>query len=142
LKSLETEINRIIVAKIEPDEDLIDSILRLVKIYDIKSGFLNGIGAFKKFTIGYFDLNKKTYKYKTFNEYVEMISCIGNIAYKDGEPIIHVHISVGRSNYNVIGGHLSQPSIISVTGEVCIYETDQKVKRSTDQRFNLALMDL
>ena len=142
MKYLETEINRIIVAKIEPDEDLIDSILRLVKIYDIKSGFLNCIGAFKKFTIGYFDLNKKTYKYKTFNEYVEMISCIGNIAYKDGEPIIHVHISVGRSNYNVIGGHLSQPSIISVTGEVCIYEIDQKVNRIMEQRFNLPLLDL
>jgi predicted DNA-binding protein with PD1-like motif len=142
LKHLEAKINRVIVAKIEPDEDLIDSILKLVIFYDINSGFLNCIGAFKKFTLGYFDLNKKAYKYKTFTENVELISCIGNIAYKDGEPIIHAHITVGTSDYNVIGGHLSQPSIISVTSEVCIYEIDQKINRSTDQRFNLALLDL
>ena len=142
MKHLEAKISRVIVAKIEPDEDLIDSIIKLIQLYEIKSGFLNCIGAFKKFTIGYFNLNNKVYQYKTFDENVEIISCIGNIAYKDGEPIIHAHICVGMSNYNVIGGHLSQPSIISVTGEVCIYEIDQEINRSIEQQFNLALLDI
>jgi predicted DNA-binding protein with PD1-like motif len=142
LKHLEAEVKRIVVAKVEPDEDLIDSIIKLVQHYDIKSGFLNCIGAFKKITLGYYDVNKKVYKFKTFNENVELISCIGNIAYKDGDPIIHAHICVGKSNYEVIGGHLSQPSIISVTGEVCIYEINQEIKRSMEPQFDLALMNL
>ncbi len=142
MKSIETNIGRVIVARVMPDEDLIDAIKVLVKNYDIKSGLINVIGAFKKFTIGYFDLNTKEYNFKTFEENVELISCMGNISYKDGEPIIHIHISVGKGDYNLIGGHLSQPSIISVTAEVFIYEINQKLNRVNEPSFNLSLLEL
>lgn len=142
MKSIETNIGRVIVARVMPDEDLIDAIKVLVKNYEIKGGLINVIGAFKKFTIGYFDLNTKEYKFKTFEENVELISCMGNISYKDGDPIIHIHISVGKGDYNLIGGHLSQPSIISVTAEVFIYEINQKLNRVNDPPFNLSLLEL
>ena len=142
MKSIETNIGRVIVARVMPDEDLIDAIKVLVKNYDIKGGLINIIGAFKKFTIGYFDLNTKEYNFKTFEENVELISCMGNISYKDGEPIIHIHISVGKGDYNLIGGHLSQPSIISVTAEVFIYEINQKLNRVNEPSFNLSLLEL
>jgi predicted DNA-binding protein with PD1-like motif len=67
---------------------------------------------------------------------------MGNISYKDGQPIIHIHISVGKDDYGIIGGHLSQPSIVSVTGEVYIYEIAQKLNRVTDPQFNLSLLEL
>jgi predicted DNA-binding protein with PD1-like motif len=142
MKSIDAKVKRVIVGKVEPDEDLIDAIIKLVNTYKIKAGLLNCIGAFKKFTIGYFDLDKKEYKFKTFNENVEMVSCLGNIAYKDGEPIIHAHVSVGRPDYSIIGGHLSQPSIISVTGEIYILEIDQQLDRSLDPQFNLSLLNI
>ncbi len=142
MKSIETNIGRVIVARVMPDEDLIDAIKDIVKKYNIKAGLINIIGAFKKFTIGYFDINAKKYEFKTFEENVELISCMGNISYKDGEPIIHIHISVGREDYNIIGGHLSTPSIVSVTGEVYIYEIGQKLNRAVDPQFGLSLLDL
>ncbi len=135
-------IKRVIIGKIEPNEDLISSIIDLVKKYDIISGIINCIGALKKFTIGFFDINSKNYKMETFDEYVELISCIGNVSYKDNEPLIHLHVTLGRNDYSVIGGHLSQPSIISVTGEVKIFEFDQKLKRINDPQFNLSLLDI
>lgn len=142
MKSLETKVTRIIVGKVEPGEDLIDSIINLVKKYNIKSGFVKCIGALKTFTIGFYIINSKEYKMKTFNENVELISCMGNISYKDGEPIIHLHVSLGRSDYTVIGGHLSKPSIVSVTGEVSIIEIDKKINRVNDPQFNLSLLEL
>ena len=142
MKSIETKVGRVFVARIMPDEDLIDAIKELVKKHNIKAGLINVIGALKKFTIGYFDLNTKEYKFKTFEEDVELISSMGNISYKDGEPIIHMHISVGKDDYSIIGGHLSQPSIISVTGEVYIYEIAQKLNRVNDPQFNLSLIEL
>ena len=131
-----------IVGKIEPGEDIIDSIIELVKNHDIKSGFIKCIGALKTFTIGFYIIDSKEYKMETFNEYVELISCIGNIAYKDGEPIIHLHVSLGKSDYSVIGGHLSKPSIVSVTGEVSIIEIEKKINRVNDPQFNLSLLEL
>jgi len=142
LKSIETKIGRVIVARLMPDEDLIDAIKEIVRKYNIKAGLINVIGALKKVTIGFFDLKTKEYNFKTFEEDVELISCMGNIAYKDEEPIIHLHVSVGKDDFSIIGGHLSQPSIISVTGEVYVYEIGQKLNRSTDPQFNLSLLEL
>lgn len=142
MKSLETKISRVIVGKVEPNEDLVDSIIEMIKKYNVKSGFIKCIGALKTFTIGFYIIDSKEYKMKTFNENVELISCIGNIAYKDGEPIIHLHVSLGRGDYSVIGGHLSKPSIVSVTGEVSIYEIDQKLYRANDPQFNLSLLNI
>lgn len=142
MKSISTNIKRVIIAKIEPNEDLIDSIINLIEESKIKSGIVSCIGAFKEFTLGYFDLGTKDYNYTTFKENVELISCIGNISHKEKEPIIHLHANVGRSDYSVIGGHLSSPCLISVTAEVAIFETDIELKRKIDERFNLSLLNL
>ncbi|MFX1302477.1 MAG: PPC domain-containing DNA-binding protein [Promethearchaeota archaeon] len=142
MKSIETKVKRVIVGKIEPDEDLINSIIKMVKDSDIKSGFINCIGALKKITIGYFDVESKEYLTSTIEEYVELVSCMGNISFKEGKPIIHLHVSIGTRDYNIIGGHLMQPSIISITGEVYILEIDKKIKRVIDPQFGLSLLAL
>ena len=142
MKSTETAVGRVIVAKIEPNEDLFDAIKELIKKHKIKSGLINVIGALKQFTIGYFDIEKKKYNFKTFNEDIELISCMGNIAFKDNEPIIHLHVSVGKDDYSIMGGHLSQPSVVSITAEVYIYEINQTLTRANDPQFDLSLLDL
>jgi len=142
LRSIEAKIGRIIVGKVEPDEDLIEAIIAMVKNHKIQSGLINCIGALKKFTVGYFNIDTKIYERKTFEEYIELVSCMGNIAFKDGEPIIHLHLSIGNSEYSVIGGHLFQPAIVSITGEVYILEIDQKLSREIDPELNLALLNL
>jgi len=140
LKSIETKVSRVFVGKIEPDEDLIDSIIKMVNEYDIKSGVINCIGGLKKTTIGYFDIESKEYLTRTIDDYVELVSCMGNISFKDVKPIIHLHASIGTRDYNIIGGHLIQPSIVSITGEVYILEIDRKIKRINDPQFNLSLL--
>lgn len=142
MKSKETTVGRVIVAKIDPNEDLFDAIKELIKKHKIKSGLINVIGALKQFTIGYFDIEKKEYNFKTFEEDIELISCMGNISFKDNEPIIHLHVSVGKDDYSIIGGHLNQPSIVSVTAEVYIYEINDTITRVNDVRFDLSLLDL
>ncbi len=142
MKSIQTNIKRVIVGKVEPDEDLIDSIIQMIKIHNLKSGLINCIGALKKYTLGYLDIDSKEYLKKTFDEYVELVSCMGNISFKDGEPIVHLHISVGTKDYNIFGGHLFQPSIVSITGEVYIFEIDKKLNRVIDPRFDLSLLDI
>ena len=142
MKSKEAFVNRVIVAKIEPSEDIFDAIKEIIEKHNIKSGLLNIIGALKKFTIGYFHIDKKEYAIKTFDQDVELISCIGNISYKDNLPIIHLHASVSMNDYGIIGGHLIQPSIVSITAEVYIYEINQIINRKNDPQFELSLLDL
>ncbi|MFX1273547.1 MAG: PPC domain-containing DNA-binding protein [Promethearchaeota archaeon] len=142
MNSIITNVGRVIVGKVLPNEDIIDAISELAIENNITSGLVNIIGALKKATIGFFDLNKKEYNFKTFEEPFEIISCMGNIAYSIRGPIIHLHISLGREDFSVIGGHLSQPSIISITGEVYIYEINTKIIRSEDLQSKLFLLDV
>jgi len=142
MKSKEFKIGRAIVAKLEGGEDILDSVMKLVKEHKVKSGLVNVIGGCKKFTIGYFNIDTKEYQIKTFETPVEMTTCMGSIAQKDGEPIIHLHITLGNADYSIIGGHLSQPSIISVTGEVLIYEFKPAIERINDPEWDLSLLDL
>jgi len=142
MRSIESKIKRVIVGKVEPDEDIIDSIIEMIKKYNIKSGLINCIGALKKFTLGYFDLESKEYLKKNFDEYVELVSCMGNISFKDGAPIVHLHISIGTKDYGIFGGHLFQPSIVSITGEVYIFEIDIKLNRAEDPQFGLSLLNI
>ena len=67
---------------------------------------------------------------------------MGNVSYKEGEPVIHLHITLGRENYSLFGGHLSQPSIVSVTGEVYIYEIADKLERAEDSKTGLSLLNI
>ncbi|MFW9895416.1 MAG: PPC domain-containing DNA-binding protein [Candidatus Thorarchaeota archaeon] len=142
MRSIETKIKRIIVGKVEPDEDLIIAITEMVQNHHIKSGLINCIGALKKFTVGYFNLESKEYERKTIEENIELVSCIGNISYKDNEPIIHLHLSIGNRDYSTIGGHLFSPSIVSITGEVYIIEIDNELHRDLDPKLNLSLLNL
>jgi hypothetical protein len=142
MKSKETNATRVIIGRVMPDEELTDAITELVEKYEVKSGLINVIGALKKFTIGYFNIDTKEYQFKTFEEPVELVSCMGNVAYKDGEPMVHLHFMVARDDYRIMGGHLGQPSIVSVTGEVYIYETNEMITRAHEPQFDLSLLDL
>lgn len=142
MRVIESKIKRVIVGKVEPDEDLIDSIIKMIEIYNIKSGLINCIGALKKFNLGYFDFDSKKYLRKEFDMFVELVSCMGNISFKDGEPIVYLHVSIGTKDYTMLGGHLFQPSIVSITGEVYIFEIDKKLNRAEDPQFGLSLLDI
>ena len=142
MKSIEAKASRVIVGRIMPGEDVIDSVKELVKEYKINAGLVNVIGALNKATIGFFSVGTKEYSFTTFEEDFELLNASGNVSHKDGEPIIHLHILLGREDSSTIGGHLSQPSIVSVTGEVYIYEIDKKLIRANDPQFDLSLLDL
>ncbi|MFX1425141.1 MAG: PPC domain-containing DNA-binding protein [Promethearchaeota archaeon] len=142
MRSIESKIKRVIVGKVEPDEDLIDSVIELIKKHNIRSGLVNCIGALKKFTLGYFDLDSKEYLRKDYDMFVELVSCMGNISFKDENPIVHLHATVGTKDYTILGGHLFQPSIVSITGEVFIFEIDKKLTRAEDSQFGLTLLNI
>lgn len=64
------------------------------------------IGAFEEATIGYFDWQTKEYRKIPIREQVEVLSLVGDIAFQDGEPKVHAHVVLGRSDGTTRGGHL------------------------------------
>lgn len=65
------------------------------------------IGALPCAKLGWFDWDrKKCQPAVVLDEQVEPLSMIGDIGLQDGEPQVHAHLVVGRSDGTAHGGHL------------------------------------
>ena len=105
------------------------------------AGF-TAIGAFGAATLGYFDLDEKEYRKIPVREQVEVLSLEGNIARTgDGEPQVHAHAVLGRSDGTTRGGHLLEGRV-RPTLEVVLTETPAHLRRAMDQETGLPLIDI
>jgi predicted DNA-binding protein with PD1-like motif len=74
-------------------------------------------------------------------EQVEVLSLIGDVALKDGEPKVHAHVVVGRSDGSTRGGHLIEAHV-RPTLEVILTEAPEHLRKEVDKATGLALIRL
>ncbi len=125
-------------------EDVLESIIEYCKEKNLTSGAIYGLGAVSKASLGYYDLETKTYLENKFNFNAEVLSCTGNISKNEETDgyIPHIHMVIGNIEGNTFGGHVLPGTIISVTGEFTIFETNSTMTRKKDEEFNLFLLNL
>ena len=92
-------------------------------------------------TLGYFDWESKEYQKIPVREQVEVLSLIGDVALKDGEPKVHAHVVVGRSDGSTRGGHLLDAHV-RPTLEVILVQSPAHLRKHHDEESGLALIDL
>ncbi len=100
---------------------------------------LTAIGAFQDVVLGYFDWEAKEYKKIPVREQVEVLSLIGDVALENGEPKVHAHVVVGRSDGSTRGGHLLEAHV-RPTLEVIVTESPAHLRKQFDERSGLALI--
>jgi predicted DNA-binding protein with PD1-like motif len=99
------------------------------------------IGGFSRATLGYFDVDRSTYRPIPVEEQVEVLSLIGDIARGDDGPKVHAHVVVGTAAGNARGGHLLEGHV-RPTLEVLVTESPGHLRRRSHPEFGLALIDL
>ena len=109
------------------------------KEHKLKASHFTAIGAFQDITLGYFDWDKKNYKRIPVREQVEALSVIGDIVVDEGEPKVHAHAIVGKSDGTAHGGHLLEAHA-RPTLEVIIVESAGELRRSYDPLSRLDLI--
>lgn len=108
----------------------------------VASASLTAIGAFEKVTVGWFDLDAKTYRKIPVDEQCEVLSAIGDVALgDDGKPSLHVHAVLGLSDGTTRGGHLLD-GIVRPTLEVTLVEAPGHLRRNKRPELGIALIDL
>jgi predicted DNA-binding protein with PD1-like motif len=126
----------------EAGEEVVAGLLQFATEHKLSSAHLTAIGAFERVTVGFFDLTKKDYKKIAIHEQVELMSLVGNIAQDDkGDPKLHAHVVVGKSDGTAHGGHLLD-AYVRPTLEVVVVESSQHLRRKMRGEFGLALLDL
>jgi uncharacterized protein len=97
--------------------------------------------AFSEVTLGFFDRKKKRYQQIPIKEQVEVLSFVGNIVEKDGEPMLHAHVVVAKADGTAHGGHFLQARVWP-TLEMIASEMPVHLRRKHDDETGLALIDL
>ncbi len=125
-------------------EDVLKSVIEYCKEKNLTSGAIYGLGAVSTASLGYYDLDKKTYLENKFDFNAEVLCCTGNISKNEetNDYIPHIHMIIGDIKGNTFGGHVLPGTIISVTGEFTIFEINSTITRKKDEEFNLNLLNL
>lgn len=124
----------------EPGDEVVAGLMRFAKVHKPRSAHFTAIGAFQDVVLSYFDWETKKYQEIPVNEQVEVVALAGDIAWKDdGEPVVHAHVVVGRSDGSTRGGHL-KTAHVRPTLELVLVEYPKHLERKHDAETGLALI--
>jgi uncharacterized protein len=122
-------------------DEVVANLLTFARAQGLAAAGFTGLGALSQAVLGYFDWQKKDYRRIPIDEQVEVLNLTGNIALADGEPKLHPHIVVGKSDGSAHGGHLLEAHV-RPTLEVIVTESPKQLERRSDPETGLALLQL
>jgi len=125
----------------DKDEEAKESLMRFATKNGLRGAQVTAIGAFSEVTLGFFDRQKKSYREIPVKEQVEVLSFAGNIVEKEGQPMLHAHVVVGKADGTAHGGHFLKGRVWP-TLEMIIFETRAHLRRKHDEETGLPLIDL
>ncbi|MDR9412095.1 MAG: DNA-binding protein [Haloferacaceae archaeon] len=89
----------------------------------IGAAWFTGMGAVQEATLAFYDQDAQTYERITFDEPLEVASCVGNIALLDGAPFAHTHMVLSRPDGSTVAGHLDEATVFAGELQLQVFET-------------------
>ena len=127
------------VLRLDPGEEIVASLTRLVEQEQVQLGSVTAIGAANDVTIGIFSTQEKRYHARRYQGDYEISALVGNVTRKEGEPYLHLHITIGNPvTGEVHAGHLTSATI-SATLELFLQVWDGQVGREFSDQVGLNL---
>ena len=121
-------------------DDVFAHLTGLMREMDIPSASLVGLG-FGHATFGFWDAQQRRFDPRRF-ENVEIGSLVGSLAWKDGEPLPHLHAVACDSSFAAYGGHLLALEVGTGSMELTITLHPHRLERRTDGRTGANVLDL
>ncbi len=127
--------------RLERGEDIPSALASFVAKHGIKSGVLIGLGAAETIVLGYFHLQSRKYRQRTFAGDYEIASIVGNVAWDGKVPVCHLHAVISGPQMNAYAGHLFSARV-AATCEVSLFPGRRKLQRRIDSLTGLKLLQL
>lgn len=125
----------------ETGDEVMAGLKRFAREQRLSASHFTAIGAFSAAVIGFFNLVKREYKRIPISEQVEVLSLLGDVTLVDGEPQLHAHVVLGKSDGTAHGGHLLEAQV-RPTLEVILIESPRHLHRAHDPETGLPLIEL
>jgi uncharacterized protein len=126
----------------ETGDELAGGLLRFAREQNLSAASFKAVGALSSVRLGWLSWETKQYEPAvTLDEQVELLSLIGDVALKDGEPAVHAHAVIGKRDGTAHGGHLLK-AFIRPTCEVVLTESPVHLQKFIDPEAGIALIRL
>jgi predicted DNA-binding protein with PD1-like motif len=141
-------VKKLIVARFNAGEDLLESIKAVVHEHEVKAGMLTVIGAVDQAQYGFYHPQKKSYTNLSWKPTVEsspaleIASCMGNVALLDDSIVVHAHITFTGEKGEIMGGHLLEGCRVNPTAELTLLKASGIIRRKRNEDLNLALLSI
>lgn len=139
VRQVHHETGRVLVVVCDREEEAVRTIGRALHDEKVFAARVTAVGGFAEAEVGWFDQGKRKYRSVPVSEQVEVLSLLGDVAELDGQPVLHVHTVLGRSDGSTVGGHLLRGRV-SPTLEVIITEVSPEMAKRLDPNLGLALI--
>jgi predicted DNA-binding protein with PD1-like motif len=95
---------RKIMGRLAKGEDLLAALSNCAREHGISLGEVQAIGAVSQARVGYYNQAERKYYSIDLKDPREILSLTGNISLKDGEPMVHAHITLSGDDGRAVGG--------------------------------------
>ncbi|AOY77944.1 PPC domain-containing DNA-binding protein [Clostridium formicaceticum] len=126
------------IIRMDKGEEVVQTLKEFCQSHKITLGWVKGIGAVNKVTVGLFETKTKKYHSTELTGDYEITSLLGNISTMKGETYLHLHINLSDDEYKTYGGHLNL-AIVSATGEFMVEAVEGNVDRAFSEEIGLNL---
>lgn len=138
-KIIPVKPTRNFIGKLSHGSDLLEELTDICKRENITLGRIEGLGAVQKARLAYYDQGNKEYQFFELNQHLEITKLIANISLKDGEPMVHAHITLADDKGKAFGGHLVPGTIVFACEVVIEIFEGEKLERGFDDETGLPL---
>ena len=123
-------------------EDVLETLLDFCRREHILLGRITALGGMENVTLGLLRKSDKQFVRRTFDEGLEVASLFATITEQEGQPYLHVHMTVCDADMNAYGGHLFGGTVFPTLEVIIEVFEGGHVGRALDPDTGLLLMDL
>lgn len=129
------------IVRFESGERVLEPLLAWLEAHKIGYAAMSGLGALRHATVSYWNSGSQLYEAHEIDEQVEVVSLVGNATLKEGAPLVHAHVALGRADLSLIGGHFNE-GVVHPNLEIWLRPEAEAVHRTLDASCGLFLMHL
>lgn len=122
-------------------EDIVGGLLDFARTHAIEGAWVQALGAIADPELGYYHLDRRAYTRQVFVGEWEIAAIVGNLSRHEGEPVLHVHATIGGVDFSTRGGHLFAGKA-GATCEVFVRLLGVPLERKLDPEIGLNLWSL
>jgi len=139
---IEAKDSRPIMGRLGHGKDLLEELTAVASSEGVTLGRVEAIGAVKRARLGFYNQEEREYEFHEIDQPMEITSLVGNVSLKDGEPMVHAHVTLADREGRAFGGHLAPGTVVFACEFVMQALEGPALKRAHDDATGLPLWEM